>query len=72
MVHNRGFAAATEAVRRSLKAEKAEAATKLLAAKRADPNAWVPDPVTGYYRPANRAVEVDAAELRAALLGTKA
>lgn len=25
---------------------------------------WVPDPVTGYYRPANRGDEVDVAELR--------
>ncbi|WVZ71380.1 hypothetical protein U9M48_019972 [Paspalum notatum var. saurae] len=29
---------------------------------------WVPDPVTGYYRPACGAKEVDAAELRAKLL----
>ena len=29
--------------------------------------AWVPDPVTGYYRPAGGAKEVDAAELRAKL-----
>jgi len=27
-------------------------------------NSWVPDPVTGYYRPANRADEIDVAELR--------
>ncbi|KAG1326236.1 Late embryogenesis abundant protein Lea5-D [Cocos nucifera] len=27
-------------------------------------DSWVPDPVTGYYRPGNRRVEVDAAELR--------
>ncbi|RCV23618.1 hypothetical protein SEVIR_5G020000v4 [Setaria viridis] len=29
---------------------------------------WVPDPVTGYYRPAGGTMEVDAAELRAMLL----
>ncbi|CAA2984045.1 SENESCENCE-ASSOCIATED GENE 21, mitochondrial-like [Olea europaea subsp. europaea] len=29
---------------------------------------WVPDPVTGYYRPENEAKEIDAAELRAQLL----
>jgi hypothetical protein len=29
--------------------------------------AWVPDPVTGYYRPAGGPKEVDAAELRAKL-----
>ncbi|CAO2184756.1 unnamed protein product [Urochloa humidicola] len=29
---------------------------------------WVPDPVTGYYRPAGVPKELDAAELRAKLL----
>ncbi|KAH7676598.1 Late embryogenesis abundant protein LEA-3 subgroup protein [Dioscorea alata] len=32
---------------------------------------WVPDPVTGFYRPANRSVEMDAAELRQMLLSHK-
>nr|GMD98401.1 protein SENESCENCE-ASSOCIATED GENE 21, mitochondrial-like [Ipomoea batatas] len=32
---------------------------------------WVPDPVTGYYRPENMAKEMDAAEMRAALLNNK-
>ncbi|XP_073143954.1 protein SENESCENCE-ASSOCIATED GENE 21, mitochondrial-like [Henckelia pumila] len=32
---------------------------------------WVPDPVTGYYRPENQAKEVDAAELRATLIKDK-
>ncbi|KAJ0979788.1 hypothetical protein J5N97_015262 [Dioscorea zingiberensis] len=32
---------------------------------------WVPDPVTGYYRPANRLGEMDAAELREMLLSHK-
>ncbi|KAJ3691811.1 hypothetical protein LUZ61_020975 [Rhynchospora tenuis] len=73
----RGFAAAAEAVRRSPKADdKAAAVAQLLAGKRrvagaADPDPWVPDPVTGYYRPSNRVVEVDAAELRAMLLRPK-
>ncbi|EEF45556.1 late embryogenesis abundant protein Lea5 isoform X2 [Ricinus communis] len=31
-------------------------------------SAWAPDPVTGYYRPANRAAEIDPAELRETLL----
>lgn len=30
--------------------------------------AWLPNPVTGYYRPAGSPREVDAAELRAKLL----
>ena len=38
------------------------------AAAAAEKTAWVPDPVTGYYRPAGGAKEVDAAELRAKLL----
>ncbi|XP_041020348.1 indole-3-acetic acid-induced protein ARG2-like [Juglans microcarpa x Juglans regia] len=33
--------------------------------------AWVPDPVTGYYRPENCMDEVDVAELRALLLKSK-
>ncbi|KAL3626005.1 hypothetical protein CASFOL_029554 [Castilleja foliolosa] len=33
---------------------------------------WVPDPVTGYYRPENQAQEIDAAELRAMLVKNKA
>ena len=32
---------------------------------------WVPDPVTGYYRPENRVDEIDVAELRAILLNNK-
>ncbi|XVF62569.1 hypothetical protein PTKIN_Ptkin09bG0018900 [Pterospermum kingtungense] len=34
-------------------------------------SAWGPDPVTGYYRPENRAAEIDAAELREMLLNHK-
>ena len=32
---------------------------------------WVPDPVTGYYRPESHAKEIDAAELRQMLLKHK-
>ncbi|KAA0067986.1 indole-3-acetic acid-induced protein ARG2-like [Cucumis melo var. makuwa] len=32
---------------------------------------WVPDPVTGYYRPENRCDEIDVAELRSILLKNK-
>ncbi|KAF9673281.1 hypothetical protein SADUNF_Sadunf10G0007900 [Salix dunnii] len=31
-------------------------------------SAWAPDPVTGYYRPANHVAEFDPAELREMLL----
>ncbi|MQM03895.1 hypothetical protein Taro_036678 [Colocasia esculenta] len=33
--------------------------------------AWVPDPDTGYYRPANRPAELDAAEMRQRLLSRR-
>ncbi|XP_028786018.1 indole-3-acetic acid-induced protein ARG2 [Neltuma alba] len=36
----------------------------------AEKESWVPDPVTGYYRPENTK-EIDVAELRATLLGKK-
>uniref|UniRef100_A0A453EMR4 Uncharacterized protein n=1 Tax=Aegilops tauschii subsp. strangulata TaxID=200361 RepID=A0A453EMR4_AEGTS len=39
------------------------------AEKAAADASWVPDPVTGYYRPANRAAGADPADLRAAHLG---
>lgn len=32
---------------------------------------WVPDPVTGYYRPENGAKDIDVADLRALLLKNK-
>lgn len=34
-------------------------------------NSWVPDPVTGYYRPSDMGAQVDAAELRAILISSK-
>ncbi|KAM6565916.1 hypothetical protein CsatA_025044 [Cannabis sativa] len=34
-------------------------------------SAWAPDPLTGYYRPGNRAVEIDPVELRQMLLNNK-
>lgn len=34
-------------------------------------SSWVPDPVTGYYRPENHADEIDVAELREMLLNNK-
>ncbi|XP_020678864.1 late embryogenesis abundant protein Lea5 [Dendrobium catenatum] len=33
--------------------------------------AWMPDPVTGYYGPANRQKEIDAAEMRGRLFSRK-
>ncbi|RCV23617.1 hypothetical protein SETIT_5G021300v2 [Setaria italica] len=56
--------------------EKAAAAKRVMGKKEVntaaavaeEKTAWVPDPATGYYRPAGGAKEVDAAELRAKLL----
>ncbi|XP_072984410.1 protein SENESCENCE-ASSOCIATED GENE 21, mitochondrial [Typha latifolia] len=42
-----------------------------LAGDTAAATSWVPDPVTGYYRPATGTGEIDAAELRALLLNQK-
>ncbi|XP_072959432.1 late embryogenesis abundant protein Lea5 [Typha angustifolia] len=42
-----------------------------LAGDTAAATSWVPDPVTGYYRPATGTGEIDAAELRAMLLNQK-
>ncbi|KAJ4775999.1 hypothetical protein LUZ62_060256 [Rhynchospora pubera] len=80
LAQRKGFAAVAQTARPSPiaddKAAAAVAVAQLLAGKRvvvgaADPDPWVPDPVTGYYRPSNRVVELDAAELRAMLLTPK-
>jgi hypothetical protein len=63
----RGYAAAAAsgAMRRGVKERKAAGEAENAAADAS----WVPDPVTGHYRPANRAAAVDPADLRAAHLG---
>ena len=67
----RGYAAASEGVagmgRGSGRMGKAAQEEMAQAAE----NSWIPDPVTGYYRPANRANEIDVAELREILLKQK-
>lgn len=55
-----GAAALMRGEDKALKIEVGDAATS-----------WVPDPVTGYYRPANRGDEVDVAELRNLHLNNK-
>ncbi|KAH6755495.1 senescence-associated gene 21 protein [Perilla frutescens var. hirtella] len=62
----RGYAAATHTVR--------VGAPNVMLKKGTEEPAkisWVPDPVTGYYRPENQAKEVDAAELREMLVNNK-
>ncbi|KAF7036173.1 hypothetical protein CFC21_046912 [Triticum aestivum] len=66
----RGYAAAASsgAMRRGAAAA-ADGKAAREAEKAAADASWVPDPVTGHYRPANRAVGADPADLRAAHLG---
>ena len=70
----RGYAAASQgAVSSSVKGGGAR--SNLMLKKGGEDSAkttsWVPDPVTGYYRPENHAKEIDAAELRQMLLKHK-
>ncbi|KAG2596502.1 protein SENESCENCE-ASSOCIATED GENE 21, mitochondrial-like [Panicum virgatum] len=68
----RGYAAsaASGAMRRAAAAAEAAAAGEAKEAGRgaASEISWVPDPVTGHYRPANWAAAADPADLRAAHL----
>lgn len=51
-------------------ARAADAKTSPLAlnSSSASSSTWVPDPVTGYYRPGNKRVEIDEAKMRETLL----
>ncbi|KAK4482169.1 hypothetical protein RD792_009310 [Penstemon davidsonii] len=68
VVTRRGYAAASQAGVRNgapnlmMKKGGSEESTK---------TPWVPDPVTGYYRPENHSKEIDAADLREMLLKNK-
>jgi len=68
----RGYAAsaASGAMRRTAAAAEGAAAGEAKEAGRgaASEISWVPDPVTGHYRPANWAAAADPADLRAAHL----
>ncbi|CAL9120580.1 Late embryogenesis abundant protein [Musa troglodytarum] len=79
-VNRRGYTAAAAAaagVRRSVDqktvARKVVDSTSTAASSStsASSNSWVPDPVTGYYRPGNLRAQVDAAELREMSLSHK-
>ena len=65
-MNRRGFASASQGV--------ASASHGVMGKKSGEESAkksWVPDPVTGYYRPENRTDEIDVAELREMLLNNK-
>ncbi|KAK1316872.1 Late embryogenesis abundant protein Lea5-D [Acorus calamus] len=66
MISRRGYSATTAAME-----EKKKVAAAVMRKKTEAEISWVPDPVTGYYRPADRRGEVDAAELRRILLSRK-
>ncbi|XP_052203011.1 late embryogenis abundant protein 2-like [Diospyros lotus] len=67
-LRRRGYAAASQGVGLGSAAGAAMAnkAGEDVAAK--SRGAWVPDPVTGYYKPENQANQIDVAELREMLL----
>lgn len=66
----RGYAAASQGTGVS----NSEVSPNVMLKKRSEEPSkisWVPDPVTGYYRPENQEKEMDAAELRAMLIKNK-
>ncbi|CAO2839745.1 unnamed protein product [Amaranthus hypochondriacus] len=67
----RGFAAASQGVAGLTRGSGKIVKSTQEEIGRSAENSWIPDPVTGYYRPANRAAEIDVAELREMLLKRK-
>ncbi|XAR61353.1 hypothetical protein NMG60_11035037 [Bertholletia excelsa] len=70
----RGYAAASEGVASGAARASGSARSGVMAKKGGEESAktsWVPDPVTGYYRPENKGNEIDVAELREVLLKNK-
>ncbi|MHC5589713.1 hypothetical protein ACYTW9_27130, partial [Escherichia coli] len=66
LANRRGYAAAAAAavtVARSTTVEQKPVKGAVTGATEAT-TSWVPDPITGCYRPANRSAETDAADLR--------
>ena len=71
VVSRRGFAAATQGG--ATRGVSVGAPNVMLKKGSEEPAkiSWVPDPVTGYYRPENQAKEIGAAELREMLVNNK-
>ncbi|PSS08128.1 Late embryogenesis abundant protein like [Actinidia chinensis var. chinensis] len=70
----RGYAAASQGVASASQGGGGAARGGVMGKKAGEESAktsWVPDPVTGYYRPENRADEMDVAELREMVLKNK-
>ncbi|KAK3415478.1 hypothetical protein EUGRSUZ_H01105, partial [Eucalyptus grandis] len=68
-IARRGYAAASQGVASSFNVMSKKTGEEM--ARSTERVSWVPDPKTGYYRPENRADEIDVAELRALLLKNK-
>ena len=66
-LNRRGYAATSQGVV-SRGGGAARMAKKQVEEKGEAPSPWVPDPKTGFYRPENRAEEIDVVELRNMLL----
>ncbi len=69
-IHRRGYAAASGAASSAVRAQKSGVMVKkmgeeMMKVRASETSAWVPDPVTGYYRPENQTKQIDVAELRA-------
>ncbi|KAL3827813.1 hypothetical protein ACJIZ3_016615 [Penstemon smallii] len=69
VVTRRGYAAASQAG--GVRNGSPNVMMKKGGSKESTKTPWVPDPVTGYYRPENHSKEIDAAELREMLLKNK-
>ncbi|KAJ9696537.1 hypothetical protein PVL29_008654 [Vitis rotundifolia] len=73
-IHRRGYAAASGAVSSVARGQKSGVMKKLgeeMKGRASETSPWVPDPVTGYYRPENQAKQIDVAELRQTFLKHK-
>ncbi|KAK6135069.1 hypothetical protein DH2020_031190 [Rehmannia glutinosa] len=69
-VNERGYATASHGVSSTVR----NGAPSVMLKKGSEESgrtAWVPDPVTGYYRPENQTKEMDPAELREMLINNK-
>ncbi|ONK78683.1 uncharacterized protein A4U43_C02F21350 [Asparagus officinalis] len=66
LIKRRGYSSVSTAgkVSRGKTTESTSTATPI-PTNPASSSSWIPDPVTGYYRPGNKKAETDAAEMRA-------
>ncbi|KAF9604754.1 hypothetical protein IFM89_010256 [Coptis chinensis] len=71
-INRRGFAAVATQVGGAGSSVARAGSTRIVKQEeKENSSSWVPDPVTGYYRPENRGDEIDVAELREMLINRK-